>query len=65
MEWLFNMEGLGFGMLVALIVCFVGPLFTSGGKQDGRKSHDEQMEEAGFRQKFINGKWYWVPKDEC
>ncbi|MBR1787639.1 MAG: hypothetical protein IJ762_04245 [Bacteroidaceae bacterium] len=58
------MEAFGFGMLIAIIVCFAAPLFVGKGKRDGHTDWDKKMEEAGFRQKFINGKWYWVPKNE-
>lgn len=64
MDWLFNMDGSGIGMLIALVICFLGPLFVGKGKKNGHTDWDKNMKEAGFRKKFINGKWYWVPKSE-
>ena len=54
MDWLFNMEGFGFGMLIALIICFVGPLFGAGGKDE------KKWKEQGRRKIKVGDKWYWV-----
>ena len=59
------MEGFGFCGLIAIIVCFLAPFFGAGGKKDEHTDYDQSMKDAGFRKRFINGKWYWVPKDEC
>ena len=48
------MEIIGFGFLIALIVCFVAPLFGAGEKTDKKWKH------LGRRKMKVGDKWYWV-----